>query len=291
MKLPVAEDIPAGRTDPLVLFPGTAHRIMTVAPARRRHRRDPRRSTDGATDTVAIRACARPGQHVRHAGEDVTVGTTVLHAGPGAHARRARAGRRAGARRVERRSATTGSGDVYGLGAGGPGTPLQPGQIYESNAVMLAAAVRDAGGDVTTSSMTDDDVDTFRAALHAEAANADLIITTGGVSAGAYEVVKDTLADEVDFVKVAMQPGMPQGRGNGGGDADHHAARQSRQRPRLVRGIHPRAAAGRDGAAAPRAATPRGHPARGPDLAAREAAVPARRAGPRPADGSGATGG
>ena len=94
-----------------------------------------------------------------------------------------------------------------------PGTPLRPGQIYESNAVMLAAAVRDAGADVTTSSMTDDDVDTFRAELHRHAADADLVITTGGVSAGAYEVVKDSLADEVEFVKVAMQPGMPQGAG------------------------------------------------------------------------------
>jgi molybdopterin molybdotransferase len=94
-----------------------------------------------------------------------------------------------------------------------PGTPLQPGQIYESNAVMLAAAVREAGADVSTSSMTEDDVDAFRAALQAHARDADLIITTGGVSAGAYEVVKDTLVDEVEFVKVAMQPGMPQGAG------------------------------------------------------------------------------
>ena len=44
--------------------------------------------------------------------------------------------------------------------------------------------------------------------------DADLIITTGGVSAGAYEVVKDALGGEVDFVKVAMQPGMPQGAGS-----------------------------------------------------------------------------
>jgi molybdopterin molybdotransferase len=94
-----------------------------------------------------------------------------------------------------------------------PGTPLQPGQIYESNAVMLAAAVRDAGADVVTSSMTEDDVDVFRAALQTHGRDADLIITTGGVSAGAYEVVKDALGDEVEFVKVAMQPGMPQGAG------------------------------------------------------------------------------
>jgi molybdopterin molybdotransferase len=97
-----------------------------------------------------------------------------------------------------------------------PGTPLRPGQIYESNAVMLAAAVRDAGADVVIAPMTDDDVAAFRDALSRHTGDADLIITTGGVSAGAYEVVKDALggAGEVDFVKVAMQPGMPQGAGS-----------------------------------------------------------------------------
>ena len=100
-----------------------------------------------------------------------------------------------------------------------PGTPLKPGQIYESNAVMLAAAAKDAGAQVTTAPMTSDDVDEFRAVLDRHAADADLIITTGGVSAGAYEVVKDALADQVEFVKVAMQPGMPQGAGRIAGAA------------------------------------------------------------------------
>jgi len=105
-----------------------------------------------------------------------------------------------------------------------PGTPLQPGQIYESNAVMLAAAVRDAGAHVVAAPMTGDDVATFRDALSRHTGDADLIITTGGVSAGAYEVVKEALGgaggpatsgrSEVDFVKVAMQPGMPQGAGS-----------------------------------------------------------------------------
>ncbi|HEY3262357.1 MAG TPA: gephyrin-like molybdotransferase Glp, partial [Pseudonocardiaceae bacterium] len=94
-----------------------------------------------------------------------------------------------------------------------PGTPLRPGQIYESNAVMLAAAVRDAGAEVIAAPMTGDDVATFRDALTRHVGDADLIITTGGVSAGAYEVVKDSLGGEVEFVKVAMQPGMPQGAG------------------------------------------------------------------------------
>ncbi|MGV0660190.1 molybdopterin-binding protein, partial [Mycolicibacterium pulveris] len=63
------------------------------------------------------------------------------------------------------------------------------------------------------STMSGDDVDSFRATLSRHAGNADLIVTTGGVSAGAYEVVKDALGGSVDFVKVAMQPGMPQGCG------------------------------------------------------------------------------
>jgi molybdopterin molybdotransferase len=66
--------------------------------------------------------------------------------------------------------------------------------------------------------MSSDDVAEFRAALLGHLEDADLIITTGGVSAGAYEVVKDALGDgEVEFAKVAMQPGMPQGAGRVGG--------------------------------------------------------------------------
>jgi len=214
VELVVAEDIPAGRTDSLTLEPGTAHRIMTGAPLPAGATAVvPVEATDGSTETVSIRSSVQPGQHVRRAGEDVTPGTTVLRAGqvltPAALGLAAALG--LGSLRVVPRQRvlvmSTGSELVA------PGTPLQPGQIYESNAVMLAAAVRDAGADVVTSSMTEDDVDLFRAELHRHARDADLIITTGGVSAGAYEVVKDSLADEVEFVKVAMQPGMPQGSG------------------------------------------------------------------------------
>jgi molybdopterin molybdotransferase len=214
VSLPVAEDIPAGRTDELTLKPGTAHRIMTGAPVPAGATAVvPVEATNGATDTVEIRASATSGQHIRRAGEDVTSGATVLSAGhvvtPATLGLAAALG--LGALSVHPRQRvlvmSTGSELVA------PGTPLQPGQIYESNAVMLAAAVRDAGADVVATPMTGDDVEIFRDALDRYAGDADLIITTGGVSAGAYEVVKDALVGAVDFVKVAMQPGMPQGCG------------------------------------------------------------------------------
>jgi len=212
--LPVAEDIPAGRTDLLTLKPGTAHRIMTGAPLPTGATAViPVEATNGATDTVEIRASAKPGQHVRRAGEDVTAGTTVLRAGqvitPAALGLAAALG--LGQLTVVPRQRvlvmSTGSELVP------PGTPLQPGQIYESNAVMLAAALCDAGAEVVAAPTTGDDVAVFREALARHSGDADLIITTGGVSAGAYEVVKDALGGQVEFVKVAIQPGMPQGSG------------------------------------------------------------------------------
>ncbi len=220
VKLPVAEDIPAGRTDALTLAPGTAHRIMTGAmlPAGATAVVQVER-TDGGTETVTISAGAPPGQHIRRAGEDVTAGTTVLRAGqvvtPAALGLVAALGVAELTVLPRQRVLVMSTGTELVA----PGTPLQPGQIYESNAVMLAAAVRQAGGEVVAAPMCGDDVAEFRGVLERHRGQADLIITTGGVSAGAYEVVKDAFgrtsdsADSVEFVKVAMQPGMPQGAG------------------------------------------------------------------------------
>ena len=221
VKLPVAEDIPAGRTDLLTLAPGTAHRIMTGAPM-------PSgataviavESTDAGIDTVTISASAKPGQHIRSAGGDVTIGSTVLHAGdtvtPAALGLVAALGLGELAVIPRQRVLVISTGSELVAA----GTALQPGQIYESNAVMLAAAVSDAGAEVVGVVTCDDDVGRFTALLDAYAGQTDLIITSGGVSAGAYEVVKDALDNSgvegdagVEFVKVAMQPGMPQGAG------------------------------------------------------------------------------
>ena len=220
VKLPVAEDIPAGRTDLLTLAPGTAHRIMTGAPM-------PSgataviavENTDAGIDTVTISASAKPGQHIRGAGGDVTIGSTVLRAGdtvtPAALGLVAALGLGELAVIPRQRVLVISTGSELVAA----GTALQPGQIYESNAVMLAAAVSDAGAEVVAILTCDDDVARFTALLDSHAGHTDLIITSGGVSAGAYEVVKDALGGGsgpdrgVEFIKVAMQPGMPQGAG------------------------------------------------------------------------------
>jgi len=214
VKLPVAQDIPAGRTDALTLAPGTAHRIMTGAPVPAGATAVvPVEATDGGTEVVSIGSTARAGQHIRRAGEDVTAGMTVLPAGQvlGAAALGLAAALGFAELKVIPRQRvlviSTGSELIA------PGTALLPGQIYESNSVMLAAALAEAGADVRTAPMSSDDVDIFRNVLAQHGADVDLIVTTGGVSAGAYEVVKDALSGEVQFVKVAMQPGMPQGAG------------------------------------------------------------------------------
>ena len=216
VSLPVAEDIPAGRTDRLTLAAGTAHRIMTGAPVPAgADAVVPVEQTDAGTETVAIRSTARVGQHIRRAGEDVTAGITVLSAGqtltPAALGLAAALGLHELIVTPRPRVVVISTGSELV----GPGTPLRPGQIYESNAVMLAAAVREAGAEVVTVATCGDDVDAFRAAVNAHAGDSDVVITSGGVSAGAYEVVKDTFGRDsaVEFVKVAMQPGMPQGSG------------------------------------------------------------------------------
>ena len=217
VKLVVAEDIPAGRIDSPILVPGTAHRIMTGAPMPPGATAVvPVERTDGRVDTVTISASATPGQHIRRAGEDVAVGTRVLDAG------------RVVTPAVLGLVAALGLGELPVIGRQrvlvistgselvAPGAALLPGQIYESNAIMLAAAAQEAGAEVVAVLTCDDDIERFTAMLDSYADRADLIITSGGISAGAYEVVKDALAGDdgrVEFVKVAMQPGMPQGAG------------------------------------------------------------------------------
>lgn len=216
--LPVAADIPAGRVDTPPLAPGTAHRIMTGAPlpdgadAIVPVEHTDAAHTGPAAENVAVRQAPVSGTHVRRAGEDVAPGETVLHAGTELRAAQLGLLSALGLPRANVCPPLT----VLVLSTGSelvePGRELRSGQIHESNGIMLATAAREAGAVAEQAHFVADDAAAFLSVL--AGTDADLVITSGGVSAGAYEVVKDALARRgVEFVRVPMQPGKPQGAG------------------------------------------------------------------------------
>ena len=184
--------------------------------------RPPGSAGAGWADVGSVVEVRRPvvvGQHVRRAGEDAVAGDVVLTAGavvgPAHVAAAASVGRATLLVHRRPRIAVVSTGDELVP----PGDPLRRGQIPDSNSWLLAAAVRQAGADVLRLGPVPDDA----AALHrllvaldaGEHGQVDGIVTSGGVSAGAFDVVKAALADEpgVQFVPVAVQPGKPQGLG------------------------------------------------------------------------------
>lgn len=209
--LPVTADIPAGLGDLHPLAAGAAQRIMTGAPVPPgADAVVPVEWTDAGRHAVRIDRAPDLGAHIRRAGEDLASGETVLHAGDEITAARigllAALGQATVAvvRRPRVAVLATGSELVE------PGQPLSAGQIYNSNGPLLAAQVRDVGAVPRLLAAVTDDVGAFRAALDEAVEWADLVVTAGGISAGAYEVVKDALP-RASFVQVAMQPGRPQG--------------------------------------------------------------------------------
>jgi molybdopterin molybdotransferase len=177
--------------------------------------------TDGGVAQVSIRQPAPVGAHVRPAGGDVRAGQTVLTAGtrlgPPQLGLLAAVGRDRVVCRPKPRVVVLSTGSELVE----PGNPLLPGQISESNSFMLATAAKEAGAVAFRVGTVRDDPRGLLDAIEDQLIRADLVITTGGVSAGAYDVVKQVLQrlGTVTFDKVAMQPGMPQGFGTVGPDS------------------------------------------------------------------------
>ncbi|CEG90678.1 molybdopterin molybdotransferase MoeA [Propionibacterium freudenreichii] len=218
--LPVAGDIPAGDTSPHELVAGTAWRIMTGAPLPagadtvvKVEHTDHAPGVRRPPASVTITELPRRGANIRQAGEDVAVGTPVLAAGTLLDATALAAAASVGYRELAVHPRPRVGIVTTGAELVGAGDELAAGQVPDSNSVLLRGLVRGAGADVAAVVRTDDDPQHLREAL-AGWHDVDLVLTAGGISAGAYEVVRQVLEPMgVRFHHVAQQPGGPQGVG------------------------------------------------------------------------------
>jgi molybdopterin molybdotransferase len=215
-ELDLVGEIAAGTEASHPLGAGEAFRIMTGAPV-----------PEGADSVIPLEAASengtrvilhesgRRGRHIRPAGQDVGAGEVVL-----------RAGRRLGAADVgmlaavglthvqvhpRPRVVVLSTGDELQE----PGEPVRPGTIRDANSYALTALARESGATAFRMPIVPDDPRQLQEAFEGALTQADLLVTTGGVSAGRYDYVKQVLAQlgDVRFSKVGMQPGMPQAFG------------------------------------------------------------------------------
>lgn len=211
--LRVAGVIAAGMTDIPPLTPGTAIKIMTGAPVPAGA--DcivPVEDTTTANGEVTILRSRRTGEFIREAGSDVREGQALLPRGTILAARHVAALAAAGLSTVNVRRRPRVAVITTGTELVPAGEPLLTGQIYDSNGTALAASFQANGAEVIRVAHASDDTASFTALLDECAAVADIIATSGGVSMGDFEVVKETLLPlGGHFGPVAMQPGGPQG--------------------------------------------------------------------------------
>jgi molybdopterin molybdotransferase len=219
--LPVVGEIAAGAATIMAMSPGTAVRIMTGAPVPQGcDAIVPVEWTDGGTSAVVIVQAPEVGQHIRRAGEDVAVGDRLVSEGDLIGPRQigllASVGTSRVASRPRPRVVVISTGDELRE----PGEKLGSDSIYDGNSYMLAAAARAAGAIAYRVGIVRDDHEGFAEALSDQLVRADVVVTSGGVSKGAYDVVKEVLQEQgtVRFDEVAMQPGKPQGFGFVGED-------------------------------------------------------------------------
>ena len=219
---------------PVDLEPGRVSPVMTGAPIPRgadsvipieaadppvfsglRRSGDP--NPDGPVPSVSFTEAPQAGAYVRVRGSDHAVGAPLVTAGT--RLRPTTIGLLASAGIVEvpvrrrPRVLLVSTGDEVTE----PGEPLSPGRIYDANAPLLAAALREAGAEVTPRRVVDH-ADELRALIAELGPEHDVLVTSGGISAGAFEVVRDALerdatAPSITFTGIALQPGGPQGAG------------------------------------------------------------------------------
>ena len=218
VRLRVTGESAAGVVPTGIVTPGTAMRVLTgamlpvgadaVVPV---EETDARQGVADLPPEVGIHRVAVAGAHVRRRGSDLREGDRLADAGtrlsPASLAVLAAGG--LGELRVHRRPrvAILGTGDELVA----PGQPLGPAQIPDSNSIALAALARAAGAEVVALGIAKDRRDEVIERLTTGIANADLVVTSGGVSVGAHDEVKEAfdVVGRMDLWRVAIQPGKP----------------------------------------------------------------------------------
>jgi molybdopterin molybdotransferase len=213
--LDVIADLQAGSVFDGTLARGQTLRIMTGAPI-------PRGADTVYPQEVVTRDGARvrvgpigKGVNVRLQGEDVRSGVTVIPRGTPLRPQEIGLIASLGAWQIEvhrrPRVALLSTGDEVAE----PGTPRTRGQIYDANRFTLRGSIEQCGGDVVDLGIVPDVRDTLRDRMRDASRIADVVVSSGGVSVGDYDLVKAVLAEVggIDFWQVAMQPGRPLAHG------------------------------------------------------------------------------
>jgi molybdopterin molybdotransferase len=218
-ELTVVADLPAGAVFADALRPGQALRIMTGAPMPAgADTVYPQEMIERKDQRITVPPIAR-GANVRHRGEDVKAGAAVLAAGAVLRPQELGVAASLGLPQIlvrqKPRVAILSTGDEVAE----PGDERKPAQIFDSNRFSLRGLVEAAGGQVTDYGIVPDLFDALHSRLLHAAATADIVLTSGGVSVGDYDLVKAVLqeAGGIDFWQVAMQPGRPIAVGRIGG--------------------------------------------------------------------------
>ena len=209
--LPVSQRIAAGQVG-VALEPGTAARIFTGAPIPRgADAVIMQEKCNAVGDKVTLTERPPRGEAIRKAGIDIARGDVVLKPGVRLKPQHCALAASIGAARLSvfrrLRVATFFTGDELVM----PGERLPPGRIYNSNRFMLRGLLELLGCEVNDLGIVPDDLQSTRAALVSAAANADLIISSGGVSVGEEDHVKPAVEAEgsLDLWQIAMKPGKP----------------------------------------------------------------------------------
>jgi molybdopterin molybdotransferase len=216
-RLQVVGDVAAGAKTRSGMGPGLAMRIMTGAPIPAgADAVIPLEDTDRGLARVAIHRPVHTGECIRRSGEDVASGAPALGAGAALGPQQLGLLAAIGRDRVVVRPRPR----VIILSTGSElievGRRPSFGEVIDSNSYMIAAAAKDAGADARRIGIVPDDHAKLLDALESQLLRADVLITSGGVSMGAFDVVKEALSElgTVEFTRVAMQPGKPQGFGH-----------------------------------------------------------------------------